>query len=127
MKHPLRTLLVLAREQVKRLAYRLFSRREIRSTLIALCLTGFAPMAFAAADLSDLNGATDVVCLIEGYISGPWLFGIGVVLIILGAVAIANSEGTIGKLLSTGLVGLGLASAAVPIAQNHLHLVNSCA
>src|ERR1700754_3783875 len=127
MKHPLRMLLVLAREQLQRLASRLVSRREIRRTLIAFGLTGFAPMAFAAADLSDLSGETDIVCLIEGYISGPWLFGIGVVLIILGAVAIANSEGTIGKLLSTFLFGLGLASAAVPIAQNHLHLVNSCA
>ncbi|TDY48073.1 hypothetical protein BX592_1116 [Paraburkholderia rhizosphaerae] len=126
MKQTLPMLLVLVRTQLGLLARQLFSRREIRTTLIAAGLASFAPLALAA-DLSDLSGATDVICLIEGYISGPWLFGIGVVLIILGAVAIANSEGTIGKLLSTGLVGLGLASAAVPIAQNHLHLVNSCA
>jgi hypothetical protein len=127
MKQTILLPLLVIRKQLALFSRRLFSRREIRSTLIAAALTGFTPLAFAAADLSDLSGATDVICLIEGYISGPWLFGIGVVLIILGAVAIANSEGTIGKLLSTGLVGLGLASAAVPIAQNHLHLVNSCA
>ncbi|MFC0696791.1 conjugal transfer protein TrbC [Paraburkholderia humisilvae] len=119
-------LLVLMRTQLGLVARRLFSRREIRTTLIAAGLAGFAPLALAA-DLSDLSGATDIISLIEGYISGPWLFGIGVVLIILGSVAISSSEGTIGKLLSTCLVGLGLASAVVPIAQNHLHLVNSCA
>lgn len=108
-------------------AYRRFlSRREIKSTIVAASLTFFAPFA-SAVSLSDLGSATDVICLISAYISGPWLYGIGIVLIIVGAVAIASSESTIGKLISTVLVGLGLASCAVPIVKNHLNIAYTCA
>lgn len=126
MKKYLMSRLPGLRTGVSRLLARLFSSREIRSTVIGACLAAFAPMAFAV-DLSDLSGATDVICLIQTYISGPWLFGIGVVLIILGAVAISNSESTIGKFVSLVLVGLGIASAAIPIVKNHLHINYTCA
>ncbi|WP_429298837.1 TrbC/VirB2 family protein [Paraburkholderia sp. GAS199] len=105
---------------------RFLSRREIRSTIVAASLAFFAPFA-SAVSLSDLGSATDVICLISAYISGPWLYGIGIVLIIVGAVAIASSESTIGKLISTVLVGLGLASCAVPIVKNHLNISYTCA
>ena len=105
---------------------RFFSRREIRSTLIAACLAFFPPLA-SAVSLSDLGSATDVICLIQAYISGPWLYGIGVVLIIVGAVAIASSESTIGKLISSVFVGLGLAACAVNIVKNHLGVTYTCA
>jgi len=105
---------------------RFLSRREIRSTIVAASLAFFAPFA-SAVSLSDLGAASDVICLIQAYISGPWLYGIGIVLIIVGAVAIASSESTIGKLISSVLVGLGLAACAVNIVKNHLGISYTCA
>jgi hypothetical protein len=106
--------------------HRFLSRREIRSTIVAASLA-FAPPFASAVTLSDLSSATDVICLIQAYISGPWLYGIGVVLIIVGAVAIASSESTIGKLISSVFVGLGLAACAVNIVKNHLGVTYTCA
>ena len=103
----------------------LFGRKEIRSTLVAAALASVAPMA-SAVDMSDLGSATGIVCLISAYISGPWLYAIGVVLIIVGAVAIANSESSIGKMISSVFVGLGLASVAIPIVKNHLMINYTC-
>ena len=103
----------------------LFSRKEIRTTLVAALLASFAPMA-SAVDMSDLGSATGIVCLISAYISGPWLYAIGVILIIVGAVAIANSESNIGKMVSGVFVGLGLASVAIPIVKNHLMINYTC-
>jgi hypothetical protein len=77
--------------------------------------------------MSDLGSATDVICLISSYVSGPWLYAIGIVLIIIGAVAIANSESSIGKFISLVLVGLGIASCAIPIVKNHLKINYTCA
>ncbi|MFM0386893.1 TrbC/VirB2 family protein [Paraburkholderia dipogonis] len=105
---------------------RFLSRREIRSTLVAGALAFFAPFA-SAVSMTDLGPATDVICLIQAYISGPWLYGIGIVLIIVGAVAIANSESTIGKIISSVFVGLGLAACAVNIVKNHLGITFACA
>ncbi|WP_255215275.1 TrbC/VirB2 family protein [Paraburkholderia youngii] len=105
---------------------RFLSRREIRSTIVAASLAFFAPFA-SAVSLSDLGAATDLICLIQAYISGPWLYGIGVVLIIVGAVAIANSESTIGKIISSVFVGLGLAACAVNIVKNHMGVSYTCA
>ncbi|BCF95235.1 TrbC/VirB2 family protein [Paraburkholderia largidicola] len=106
--------------------HRFLSRREIKSTIVAACLAFFAPFA-SAVSVSDLGPATDVICLISAYISGPWLYGIGIVLIIVGAVAIASSESTIGKLISSVFVGLGLAACAIPIVKNHLNIQYTCA
>jgi small-conductance mechanosensitive channel len=105
---------------------RFLSRREIRSTIIAASLAFFTPLA-SAVSMSDLGPATDFICLISSYISGPWLYGIGIVLIIVGAVAIASSEGTIGKLISGVVVGLGIAACAVNIVKNHLGISYTCA
>jgi hypothetical protein len=105
---------------------RFLSRREIRSTLVAGALAFFTPFA-SAVSLTDLGAATDLICLIQAYISGPWLYGIGIVLIIVGAVAIANSESTIGKIISSVFVGLGLAACAVNIVKNHMGITYTCA
>ena len=126
MKTYLTNLTMAARARARKSATFLFSRKEIRTTLIAAGLASFAPMA-SAVDMSDLGSATGIVCLISAYISGPWLYAIGVILIIVGAVAIANSESTIGKMVSGVFVGLGLASVAVPIVKNHLGIVYTCA
>lgn len=118
----------LARLQasVRSLAQRLFSRKEVRSTLVAAALASFAPLA-SAVDLTQLGPANDIVCLISSYVSGPWLFAIGVILIIVGAIAISNSESSMGKFAASVLVGVGLAAAAIPVAKNVLHLNYVCA
>lgn len=107
--------------------------KEIRRTLIAVVLSmipvglALAPdLAMAQQSLSDLGVATGLICLISDYISGPWLYGIGIVLIIFGAVAIGSSESTIMKMLSTVLMGLGIASCAIPIVKNHMNLNYTC-
>ena len=126
MKKHLFAQLNQARAAIRKLGARLFSRRELRSTIVAAVLACFAPMA-SAVDMSDMASATDVICLISSYVSGPWLYAIGIVLIIIGAVAIANSESSIGKFISLVLVGLGIASCAIPIVKNHLKINYTCA
>lgn len=103
----------------------LFGRGQVRSTLLALVLATIAPLS-RAADLSDLGTLNSVICLISGEVSGPWLYGIGLVLIVVGGVAIASSESTIMKLLSTVVIGFGIASAAVPILKNHFEVSYTC-
>lgn len=103
----------------------LFGRGQIRSTLTALVLSLIAPLSHAT-DLSDFGPLNDMVCLISSEISGPWLYAIGVVLIIVGAIAIASSESTISKLISTVVIGLGIASVAIPIMKNHFKVSYVC-
>ena len=105
---------------------RFLTRRELRSTVLALVLAAFAPLA-SAVSLDDLGSATDAICLISAYVSGPWLFVIGCVVIILAAVAIGSSESTIVKVISTAFVGIGIAACAVPIMKNHFHINYTCA
>ncbi|MBN3785655.1 conjugal transfer protein TrbC [Burkholderia sp. Ac-20353] len=114
------------REKVAASSRALFARGELRSTLIAAALAGAAPAA-NAVDMTSLGAATDLICLISSYVSGAWLYTIGIVLIIIGAVAIANSESNIGKMLSSVFVGLGIAACAVPIVRDHLHVNYTCA
>ena len=104
----------------------LFGRGQVRSTILALSLAMVAPLSRAATDLSDLGTLNSVVCLVSGEISGPYLYAIGLVLFIVGAVAIASSESTIMKMLSTVIVGFGLASAAIPILKNHFDVSYTC-
>ena len=71
-----------------------------------------------AADIGIFSGLTNMICSIQALVSGPIIFVIGVVVIILGAIGIANSESTIVKIVMTAIVGIGLAAAAIPIAKN---------
>ncbi|KVK86656.1 TrbC/VirB2 family protein [Burkholderia sp. MSMB1498] len=126
MKKHIQTVCSLVRKRVREAAHYLFGRGERLSTLIALMLT-FATPAAKAVDLGDLGNAANLVCLIQTYVSGPWLYGMGIVLIIVGAVMISNSESNFGKFLSTVVVGLGLASCAIPIVKNQLKINYTCA
>ncbi|TPQ30480.1 prepilin [Cupriavidus pinatubonensis] len=94
---------------------------RIRSQQAALALGATlllsAQSAFAA-DLGIFSGLTSIICSIMTLVSGPVLFVIGVVVIILGAIGIANSESTIVKVVMTAIVGIGIAAAAIPIAKN---------
>ncbi|MEK7898054.1 TrbC/VirB2 family protein [Burkholderia contaminans] len=126
MKKHIQTLSSLARKKVLDTSHYLFGRGQRLSTLTALLLTFAAPAA-KAVDLGDMGNASDFICLIQAYVSGPWLYGIGIVLIIVGAVMISNSESNFGKFLSTIVVGLGVASCAIPIVKNHLKINYTCA
>jgi len=126
MKKHLQALCLLIREKSKDNARYLFGRGQRMSTLIALALT-FATPAAKAVDLGDLGNATAFICLIQAYVSGPWLYAIGIVLIIVGAVAIANAESNIGKMISSVIVGLGIAACAIPIVKNQLKVNYTCA
>ncbi|KGW80973.1 hypothetical protein [Burkholderia pseudomallei] len=126
MKKHIQTLGSLVRKKVVETSHYLFGRGNRLSTLIALLLTIVAPAA-KAVDLGDLGNAANFICLIQAYVSGPVLFGLGIVLIIVGAVAIANSESNIGKLISSVIVGLGIASCAIPLVKNQLKINYTCA
>lgn len=102
-----------------------FGRTQLRSTFVALGLCLFAPLSHAA-DISDLSALNNLLCMITSEVSTAWLYAVGVILIIVGAVAIATSESTIVKLLSTMGIGLGIASAAIPIVQKHLSINYVC-
>ncbi len=94
--------------------------------LVGAPLSVVSAAAMAAGDFSSLTGLTDIICTISNLISGPYLYGIGIVLITIGGVAVANSESNIAKTFSVVLVGLGIASVAVPIMRDHFHLAQVC-
>jgi type IV secretory pathway VirB2 component (pilin) len=94
--------------------------------LVGAALSVVSAAAMAAGDFSSLTGLTDIICTISNLISGPYLYGIGIVLITIGGVAVANSESNIAKTFSVVLVGLGIASVAVPIMRDHFHLAQVC-
>ena len=100
--------------------------RPGKPMLVGALLSVVSMAAMAAGDFSSLTGLTDIICTISNLISGPYLYGIGIVLITLGGVAVANSESNIAKTFSVVLVGLGIASVAVPIMQSHFHMANAC-
>ena len=94
--------------------------------LLGAALSVVSAAAMAAGDYASLTGLTDIICTISNLISGPYLYGIGIVLIVLGGVAVANSESNIAKTFSVVLIGLGIASVAVPIMRDHFHMAVAC-
>ncbi|KND57714.1 hypothetical protein BVER_03537 [Candidatus Burkholderia verschuerenii] len=81
--------------------------RPGKPMLVGALLSMMSVAARAAGDYSSLTGLTDIICTISNLISGPYLYGIGIVLITIGGVAVANSESNIAKTFSVVLVGLG--------------------
>jgi len=102
------------------------SLRPGKSMLLGALLSGVSAAAMAAGSITDLTGLTDIICTISNLISGPYLYGIGIVLITIGGVAVANSESNIAKTFSVVLVGLGIASVAVPIMRDHFGMAVAC-
>jgi hypothetical protein len=94
--------------------------------IVGALLSVASAAAMAAGDYSSLTGLTDIICTVSNLISGPYLYGIGIVLITLGGVAVANSESNIAKVFSIVLFGLGIASVAVPIMRDHFHMAVAC-
>jgi len=85
----------------------------VLATTLLLC----AQSAFAA-DLGLFSGLTNTICSIQALVSGPVLFAVGVVVIIVGAIAFSAAESTIVKILMTVIIGLGIAAAAIPVAKS---------
>jgi hypothetical protein len=100
--------------------------RPGKPTVMGVVLSVASAAAMAAGDYTSLTGLTDIICTISNLISGPYLYGIGIVLITLGGVAVANSESNIAKTFSVVLIGLGIASVAVPIMRDHFHMSVAC-
>lgn len=93
------------------------TRSQHTALMLGAAMLLCAQSAFAA-DIGIFSGLTNMICSIQALVSGPIIFVIGVVVIILGAIGIANSESTIVKIVMTAIVGIGLAAAAIPIAKN---------
>ncbi|KXV16529.1 conjugal transfer protein TrbC [Caballeronia megalochromosomata] len=100
--------------------------RPGKPMIVGALLSAMSMAAMAAGDYSNLTGLTDIICTISNLISGPYLYGIGIVLITIGGVAVANSESNIAKTFSVVLVGLGIASVAVPIMRDHFKMAVAC-
>lgn len=92
--------------------------RSPQTTIVVGALLLVCAQSAFAADLGLFSGLTSIICSIMTLVSGPVLFVVGVVVIILGAIGIANSESTIVKVVMSAIVGIGLAAAAIPIAKN---------
>ena len=101
-------------------------RDAVRVALAMVLASVCATPAFAVGSITDLTSVTEIICTITNVVSGPYLFGIGVVVIIVAAVGVASSESTIMKLISGALVGLGIAAAALPLVKNHLGVAAAC-
>ncbi|WP_354676618.1 TrbC/VirB2 family protein [Cupriavidus plantarum] len=89
-------------------------RKYAPSALVLVGLMAVATSA-GAADDAFLANLGDFICGIATFISTKWLFVIGIVVIILGAIGLANAESTLAKLLSVTFMGLGIAAAAPAI------------
>ncbi|BDC45361.1 hypothetical protein PTKU15_86580 [Paraburkholderia terrae] len=100
--------------------------RPGKPMIVGALLSVASAAAMAAGDYTSLTGLTDIICTISNLISGPYLYGIGIILIVLGGVAVANSESNIAKTFSVVLIGLGIASVAVPIMRDHFHMAVAC-
>jgi type IV secretory pathway VirB2 component (pilin) len=77
---------------------------------LVLLATAFQMTAANAASLS-----IPFLCTIQQYISGPYLFVVGVVAIIVGSMGMAMGKDEITKIITGCLVPLGIAAAAPQI------------
>ncbi|MNY58028.1 hypothetical protein D3C86_1943180 [compost metagenome] len=89
-------------------------RKNARQALTMIGLMAFAGSA-AAADIAAFSQLGDFICGIATFINTKYLFVAGLILIVLGAIGIANSESTIMKFVSVICIGVGLAAAAPSI------------
>lgn len=90
------------------------ARKYAPSMLVLVAMMGLATSAFAA-EISALSNLGEFICGIATFINTKYLFVAGLILIVLGAVGIANSESTIMKFVSVICIGVGLAASAPSI------------
>jgi hypothetical protein len=93
----------------------------------ALALTGMMAIASsaAAAEIAAFGSLGDFLCGIATFINTKYLFVAGLILIVLGAIGIANSESTIMKFVSVICIGVGLAASA-PTILTALGVAKAC-
>lgn len=72
------------------------------------------PTQARADELASLSG---FVCMIANFVKSGYLLAGGVIVIVIGAIAIAQSESTIVKFVSTIGIGIGIAAACIPLLQ----------
>jgi type IV secretory pathway VirB2 component (pilin) len=110
---------------------RIFNLTNMRVGLTTVGVMVMVPAAHAqssgsSSSSSYFSGLTNLVCGISTTISGPWLYAIAVVCVIIGAVGIANSESTITKYIVGTLSGLGLAASAGTLVAQGMGITSSC-
>ncbi|AQV99482.1 prepilin (plasmid) [Cupriavidus necator] len=90
------------------------ARKYAPSMLVLVGMMSAATSA-VAADYGFLGNLGEFICGIATFINTKYLFVAGLILIVLGAIGIANSESTIMKFVSVICIGIGLAAAAPAI------------
>jgi TrbC/VIRB2 pilin len=108
-----------------------FNLAAMRAGLTTVGVMAMVPAAHAQTSGSSssnslFTGLTTLVCGISTTISGPWLYAIAVVCVIIGAVGIANSESTITKYIVGTLSGLGIAASAGTLVAQGMGITSSC-
>ncbi|WP_244789428.1 prepilin [Cupriavidus pauculus] len=99
-------------------------RKSAPKALTTLALMAIATSA-CAAEIAAFSALGDFICGIATFINTKYLFVAGLILIVLGAVGIANSESTIMKFVSVICIGVGLAAAA-PSIMTVLGVAKAC-
>lgn len=100
------------------------TRHTAPKALATLTLMAAATSA-GAAEIATFSALGDFICGIATFINTKYLFVAGLILIVLGAVGIANSESTIMKFVSVICIGVGLAAAA-PSIMTVLGVAKAC-
>lgn len=100
------------------------TRHTAPKALATLMLMAAATSA-GAAEIAAFSALGDFICGIATFINTKYLFVAGLILIVLGAVGIANSESTIMKFVSVICIGVGLAAAA-PSIMTVLGVAKAC-
>ncbi len=100
-------------QAVKRLLKRATTWRD--TVAHAVAITTLLYGAEARAD--ELASLSNFVCMIANFVKSGYLLAGGVIVIVIGAIAIAQSESTIVKFVSTIGIGIGIAAACIPLLQ----------
>nr|WP_315591810.1 prepilin [uncultured Cupriavidus sp.] len=100
------------------------SRKQAPKAITLLGLMAVATTA-GAAEIAAFAALGDFICGIATFINTKYLFVAGLILIVLGAIGIANSESTIMKFVSVICIGVGLAAAA-PSIMTVLGVAKAC-
>jgi len=100
------------------------ARKRASKAITMVALMAAASTA-AAAEIAAFSALGEFICGIATFINTKYLFVAGLILIVLGAVGIANSESTIMKFVSVICIGVGLAAAA-PSIMTVLGVAKAC-
>lgn len=100
------------------------ARKYAPSAMLMIGMMAVATSAVAADD-SFLGNLSNFICGLATFINTKYLFVLGLIVIVLGAIAYANAESSLSKFISGACVGIGLAAAAPSILKT-LNIAASC-